>query len=433
MEHNKFLKALKFLHLLFFQLMHPKNLLIADFTYHLPTERIAKYPLEERDNSKLLVYKSGKIEQSVYKNLDQYLPEETLLVFNNTRVVEARFLFQKTTGALIEVFCLEPHEKYSDITSAMQQKGNILWKCLIGGASKWKHGMKLQKEVESNGQKIVLKAAIVERRSDCFVVELNWEPQISFAEILHAAGFIPLPPYLHRDAEDSDKSRYQTIYAKNNGSVAAPTAGLHFTDSMFEKLAVKEITKEFVTLHVGAGTFKPVKTETIEEHEMHSEFIDVSAEAIQRLMDCLSKTIVAVGTTSLRTIETLYWMGVKAFKNKNATLEEISIYQWDPYEVDTMGVTAKQALLALQKWMNKQGLTRLITKTQILIAPGYQLKVAKAIITNFHQPQSTLLLLISAIVGKDWKKIYQYAIDNDFRFLSYGDGSLLWNDDNISI
>jgi S-adenosylmethionine:tRNA ribosyltransferase-isomerase len=410
--------------------MHPKNLLIADFTYDLPAERVAKYPLAERDNSKLLVYESGKIKESIYRYVDEFLPADTLLIFNNTKVIEARLIFQKKTGANIEVFCLEPHEQYVDITSAMLQKGRVLYKCLIGGASKWKHGMILQKEVETNGEKIVLNAAIVDRRIDCFVVELTWRPEVSFAEMLHAAGFIPLPPYLHREVEESDKNRYQTIYAKEDGSVAAPTAGLHFTDAVFEKLKAKNIKTEFVTLHVGAGTFKPVKTARIDEHEMHAEFIDVTIDAIENLLKYAKKTIVAVGTTSLRTIETLYWMGLKALQNADASLEEISIHQWDPYEQNNQEVTTEEALSALWLWMDKKGLARLITKTQILIAPGYKPKIAKGIITNFHQPQSTLLLLIAAFVGKHWKEIYQYAMDNEFRFLSYGDGCLFWNDTN---
>jgi S-adenosylmethionine:tRNA ribosyltransferase-isomerase len=388
--------------------------------------------LEQRDNSKLLVYKSGKINQAIYKNIDEYLPAETLLVFNNTKVVEARLIFKKDTGATIEVFCLEPHEQYGDITSAMLQKGKVFWKCLIGGASKWKHGMKLHKEVEADGQKIMLEAAITERRSDCFVVELSWEPkEISFAEMLHIAGFIPLPPYLQREAEEADKSRYQTIYAKNDGSVAAPTAGLHFTDEVFEKIAAKGIEKAFVTLHVGAGTFKPVKTETINEHEMHTEFIDVDIETVQQLIDYAAKTIVAVGTTSLRTIETLYWMGLKVTQNSSVTLDELTVLQWDPYETASEKVTMSEALSALKTWMKDRDLSRLITKTQILIAPGYKIKVAAGIITNFHQSQSTLLLLIAAFVANKWKEIYNYALDNDFRFLSYGDGCLLW-DQSIS-
>ncbi|WP_018614969.1 S-adenosylmethionine:tRNA ribosyltransferase-isomerase [Segetibacter koreensis] len=407
--------------------MDPKNLTISDYTYDLPSERIAKYPLEERDKSKLLVYKNREIITSVYRQLDEFLPVETLMIFNNTKVIEARLLFQKPTGAVIEIFCLEPDDKYADITTAMLQKGKVTWKCLIGGASKWKHGMVLKKIITGVGGGVILEAAIVDRLADCFIIELNWNPaELSFAEVLHLAGFMPLPPYLHRDVEEEDKSRYQTIYAKFDGSVAAPTAGLHFTDTVFEKLAAKNIKKEFVTLHVGAGTFKPVKSERLNEHEMHAEFIEVTANAIENLIKYTDKTIVAVGTTSLRTIESLYWMGVKLIAQPNATVDEISVKQWDPYEIAKDEILAKDALLSLHAWLIKNKLTRLITKTQILIAPGYTLKIAKGIITNFHQPQSTLLLLIAAIVGSEWKKIYEYALNNDFRFLSYGDGCLLW-------
>lgn len=409
--------------------MHPKNLSISDFTYNLPADRIAKYPLEERDKSKLLVYKNEEITASSYRNLAEFLPDETLLVFNNTKVVEARLLFQKPTGGVIEIFCLEPDNKYPDITTAMLQKGKVTWKCLIGGASKWKHGMALKKIINRNAEEVIAEAAIVDRLTDCFVVELTWQPaELSFAEVLHLAGFIPLPPYLHRDAEEEDKSRYQTIYAKYDGSVAAPTAGLHFTDAVFEKLSAKNIQKEFVTLHIGAGTFKPVKSEKLDEHQMHAEFIEISADSIQNLINYSAKTIVAVGTTSLRTIESLYWMGVKLIIQPNATIDEISIHQWDPYEIAHNNISTKDALDTLYNWMVKNRLTRLITKTQILIAPGYSLKVANGIITNFHQPQSTLLLLIAAIVGNEWKKIYEYALKNGFRFLSYGDGCLLWVD-----
>lgn len=410
-------------------LMHPKNLSITDFIYDLPDNRIAKHPLAERDNSKLLVYKSGKIEEATYRDVDQFLPEETLLVFNNTKVVEARLLFQKPTGGVIEIFCLEPDDRYADITSAMAQKGKVLWKCLVGGASKWKHGMKLQKVVNENGQELMLEAAIAGRLSDSFIIELSWKPEdLSFAEMLHKAGFIPLPPYLHREVEEDDKNRYQTIYAKHDGSVAAPTAGLHFTNAVFEKLAAKNIHKEFVTLHVGAGTFKPVKAETMDAHEMHAEFIDVSEAAVENLLNHLDKTIVAVGTTSLRTIESLYWMGVKVIINPDVSANEIAIHQWEPYEMEHEEISAEKALRSLLNWMKKYELRRLITRTQILIAPGYQLKIAKGIITNFHQPQSTLLLLVSAIVGQAWRKIYEYAMEHDFRFLSYGDGCLLWKD-----
>lgn len=406
--------------------MHPKNLSVSEFTYDLPAERIAKYPLEKRDESKLLVYKNEQVECSTYKHLDDYLPADTLLIFNNTKVVEARLLFQKPTGAVIEIFCLEPDDRYSDITTAMLQKGKVYWKCLIGGASKWKHGMKLIKYINENDEQITLEAEIVHRLNDCFVVQLSWKPEeLAFAEMLHYAGYIPLPPYLHRDVEEDDKTRYQTVYAKHDGSVAAPTAGLHFTEELLQKLANKGIKQEFVTLHVGAGTFKPVKAEVMQEHEMHAEFIEVSIEAIENILKNIDRTIVVIGTTSLRTIESLYWMGLKACHDDSITPDEIMIHQWDPYDI-TFRVSAKEALQSLTNWMKKNKMSRLITKTQILIAPGYKLRAAKAIVTNFHQPQSTLLLLIAAIIGNKWKEVYQYAMENDFRFLSYGDGCLLW-------
>ena len=410
--------------------MHPKNLLIADFTYSLPDKKIAKYPLAERDGGKLLVFKNGKITETVYRNIDDFLPDESLLIFNNTRVVEARLLFEKPTGGVIEIFCLEPGEQYPDITSAVQQKGKVLWKCLIGGAGKWKHGTVLKKIISGDEGEVVLQAAIIDRLPDCFLIELTWQPaELIFAEVLQIAGLIPLPPYLHRNAEEDDKKRYQTIYAENDGSVAAPTAGLHFTDVVFDKLAAKNISSEFVTLHVGAGTFKPVKSERLNEHEMHAEFIEITEKALQNLINNTDKTVVAVGTTSLRTIETLYWMGVKLMKQPEATMDELSIKQWDPYEIETENLSAKDALMTVRKWMVKNQLKKLITKTQILIAPGYSLKIAKGIVTNFHQPQSTLLLLIAAIVGEEWKRIYEYALNNDFRFLSYGDGCLLFTRD----
>ena len=407
--------------------MDPKNLLISDFTYDLPEQRIAKYPAEERDKSKLLVFKNEEITESVYRNLDEFLPDNTLMILNNTKVVEARLLFQKPTGGVIEIFCLEPDEQYPDISTAMHQKGKVSWKCLIGGASKWKHGSKLEKIITTGEGEVILEAAIVKRLVDCFVVTFTWRPeQFSFGEMLHIAGLIPLPPYLHRNVEEEDKSRYQTIYAQCEGSVAAPTAGLHFTATVFERLAAKDIHIDFVTLHVGAGTFKPVKSERMAEHEMHSEIIDVSEEVIQTLINYLNKTIVAVGTTSLRAIESLYWIGVKLIINPKTTIDEISVQQWDPYEIKHYDISAKNSLESLHKWMVKNQLLRLITKTQILIAPGYDLKVVDGIITNFHQPRSTLLLLVAAVAGEKWKNIYNYALNNDFRFLSYGDGCLLW-------
>ena len=399
--------------------MHPKYLSIKDFTYQLPEEKIAFHPLAERDSSKLLVYHDGNIKESVYRNIADYIPNNSLLVFNNTKVVEARLLFQKPSGGVIEIFCLEPHEQYADITTAMLQSQKVLWKCLIGGASKWKHGQVLKKNIDPPD--IKLQCRFVKRRIDCFVVELSWNSSLSFAEVLHKAGAIPLPPYIKRNAEVEDSERYQTIYAKYDGSVAAPTAGLHFTPAIFENLKEKNIQTDFVTLHVGAGTFKPVKAETMEEHEMHAEFIDVSVEFIENLIKNLSTPIIAVGTTSLRTIESLYWLGVK---KSGAGSQELEVGQWEPYETDT-SITAKDALITLLDWMKKNNIQRLITKTQIIIAPGYKPKIANALITNFHQPQSTLLLLVAALIGNRWKKVYNYALENNFRFLSYGDGCLL--------
>ncbi len=406
--------------------MHPKNLQISDFTYSLPDERIARHPLAERDQSKLLVYKSGLIEESIYRDIDQFLPAGSLLVFNNTKVVEARLLFQKLSGGVIEIFCLEPADQYADIALAMVQKGEVFWKCLVGGVSKWKHGMVLSKKILTGETEVELQAEISERLPDCFIIKMRWTPAgYTFAEILHLAGLVPLPPYLHREVEASDKERYQTVYARYDGSVAAPTAGLHFTQNIFEKLAAKNISTNFVTLHVGAGTFKPVKSETIGGHEMHSEFLDVSIETIEHIYKHIDQKIFAVGTTSLRLIESLYWMGVKTSTNPSINMNDLAVLQWEPYETKSRLGTSI-ALKSLMDWMKSNGLNRLITKTQIMIAPGYELKIASGIITNFHQPQSTLLLLIAAVVGEKWKELYEHALNNDFRFLSYGDGCLLF-------
>jgi S-adenosylmethionine:tRNA ribosyltransferase-isomerase len=412
--------------------MHPKELSIKNFTYTLPDDRIAKYPLAERDRSKLLIYQDHVITENTYSNLTDHLPADSLLVFNNTKVVEARLLFEKTNGSKIEIFCLEPHEKYGDITSAMLQKGTVWWKCLVGGAKKWKEGP-LISLIKTDSSVITLVAQKIEQLNDSYVIELSWDaPYMSFAELLHVAGLIPLPPYLNRAVEASDKVRYQTIYAKHDGSVAAPTAGLHFTENLFEKLRTKNIQHEFVTLHVGAGTFKPVKSETMQEHEMHAEFIDVKKDFIEHLLQHLSKTIVPVGTTSLRTIESLYWLGVKTKLDPSIDLHNLHITQWEAYELAADQITAEDALRSLLVWLDNKKTERLITKTQIIIAPGYRFRIIHALITNFHQPQSTLLLLVAAITGEDWKKIYNHALQNDFRFLSYGDGSLLWASQNVS-
>jgi len=410
----------------------PGSLSIKDFTYSLPEERIAKYPLAERDASKLLIYKEGIITEDIYRNIADRIPADSLLVFNDTKVVEARLLFQKSTGGVIEIFCLEPHQQYPDITTAMLQHERVLWYCLIGGASKWRHGQLLEKKIKYNSKELILNGRYIEKTGDSFVVELSWNDLLlSFAEVLHLFGAIPLPPYIKREPEASDAERYQTVYAHYEGSVAAPTAGLHFTETIFEKLKAKNIQKDFVTLHVGAGTFKPVKTEVMQHHEMHAEYFTVSKPFIQNLIAHLDKNVIAVGTTSLRTLESLYWLGVK--HSEVATRHALSapewgITQWEAYHHDLKAISARDALGNLVKWLNEKDLDSLTAKTQIIIAPGYQFKIVNGLITNFHQPQSTLLLLVAAFIGKDWRKVYSYALANNFRFLSYGDGSLLWKD-----
>lgn len=405
---------------------HPRHIAIADFTYELPEERIARYPLAERDQSKLLIYDQGKITETTYRHLPDQLPENTTLIFNNTRVIQARMFFKKETGGALELFCLEPGDQYPDIQTAMQQCGSVNWKCLVGGASKWKAQTKIFLTLEAVG--ISIAAEMIEKGAGYYLIHFSWNnTHMSFAEILHHAGNLPLPPYMNRSAEADDHNRYQTVYADPEGSVAAPTAGLHFTPALLAEMDKKKIGKLFVTLHVGAGTFKPVKAETLDGHDMHAEFLEVSAAAIEQLLDKKTGKIVCVGTTSLRTTESLYWMGVKASLNPGITPAELEIRQWDPYEINTGKISMQEALSALLQWMKSRNSPMLIIKTQIMIAPGYRLRIADGIITNFHQPQSTLLLLISAITGNDWHRIYDYAMNHEFRFLSYGDGSLLWN------
>ena len=406
--------------------MDPKNIQIKDFTYTLPDDQIAWFPLEQRDASRLLIFKEGEITEDFYYNLSKHIPAESLMVFNNTKVLEARILFQKPTGGVIEIFCLEP-EGHPDITTAMEQQEKVLWKCLIGGASKWKHGQILQKKISTQQQDILLEARYIEKKQDHFIIELSWSPAtLSFAAVLHEAGAIPLPPYIKREASQSDEERYQTIYARYLGSVAAPTAGLHFTESVMNSFKKKNINHDFVTLHVGAGTFKPVKSETLGDHEMHAEYFQVSAALIRQLAETEKRTRIAIGTTTLRTLESLYWLGVKVFQDKNIDAEELVLDQWEATALNRLSITVKESLDALLKWMEKRELETFFSKTQLIITPGYEVKMADALITNFHQPQSTLLLIVAAIAGDDWKKIYEYALENKFRFLSYGDGSLIW-------
>lgn len=412
---------------------HPKNISISDYTYDLPDDRIALHPLAERDASKLLVYQNGNIGQDIYKHIDKYLPNGSLLVFNNSKVIKARIRFQKSSGGVIEIFCLEPHEDITEYSHVMNKKGSVKWKCMIGGASKWKEGL-LVMSYEFGVMSVELRARLIEKLSDAYVVEFSWVPaDLSFAEVLELAGDIPLPPYIKRNTEAEDTKRYQTIYAQDEGSVAAPTAGLHFTKDIFTRLAKKNILTGFVTLHVGAGTFKPVKAATMLGHEMHAEWIDVSVEMIENLLLQLDKTIVAVGTTSLRTLESLYWMGIKTILHPQ--VKQLQLSQWEVYEEPLLNanVSAKESLTSLLNWLRKNNMERLFTQSQILIAPGYHFKIINAIVTNFHQPQSTLLLLVAAATGNDlptgqagWRKVYAHALQNDFRFLSYGDGSLLF-------
>ncbi len=405
--------------------MTPQQISINDYNYDLPDEKIALHPLAQRDSSKLLVYKNGAISESTFLEIDKHIPTETLLVFNNTKVINARIKFTKSTGAVIEIFCLEPFGNITEYNTIMNATATVQWKCLVGGAAKWKDEI-LEKEITIGSDRIKLFAKKIEKFTEAFIIEFSWQPtSFSFAEIIEVAGNVPLPPYIKRNTDDEDPNRYQTIFAQHNGSVAAPTAGLHFSEKIFEKLSAKKINKTFVTLHVGAGTFKPVKTATMQEHEMHAEYIDVDVASIENIKSNIGR-IAAVGTTSLRTIESLYWFGVKIYINKN--IKELSLLQWDAYsnELISVNLSANDALDALLTWMKENNKKRIFTQTQILIAPGYTFRLVKILVTNFHQPKSTLLLLVAAAMGNDWKILYNYALKNDFRFLSYGDGNLIF-------
>ncbi len=405
-----------------------KEINIKDYSYELPEDKIAKFPLQNRDESKLLVYQNNTIVDSVFNQLHHYLPPNSLVVFNNTRVVHARLLFNRATGAQIEVFCIEPLH-HLDYQIAFLSKQKSVWKCMVGNAKKWKEDV-LEKLVETRIGNVVLKATKNGVENDLFVVAFTWDnEQYSFAEMLHFAGILPLPPYLNRNTEISDEERYQTVYAKVQGSVAAPTAGLHFTPKVFDALKQKNIQVSEVTLHVGAGTFKPVKAAVLADHQMHEETLYVDLTTLKNIANCLQlkNTLVAVGTTSVRTLETLYWHGVK-ITLQNAT-KHVEIKQWDAYEIDATGISAFDAISAIIQQLENNQENELIGSTQIILAPGYTFRLANAIITNFHQPENTLMLLIAAFVGNDWQKIYKHALQNNYRFLSYGDSSLLWRSD----
>ena len=411
--------------------MNTQEIQISDYNYELPDERIAKFPKEQRDHSKLLLYRQGEVGEDVFYNLPKYLPKGALMVMNNTRVIQARLHFRKTnekgenTGALIEIFLLEPAQP-ADYEQMFQTTKQCAWLCLVGNLKKWKEGA-LTRTLKIKDEALTVKATRRGEHGTSQWIDFEWDnASISFAEILDAMGELPIPPYLNRETQESDLTTYQTVYSKIKGSVAAPTAGLHFTDAVLGELDAHGIEREELTLHVGAGTFRPVKSSTIGEHEMHTEYIAVRRHTIERLI-AHEGCAIAVGTTSVRTLESLYYMGLKVLSNPDIKEEDLHVSQWEPYDgrCKMEDVSSVDALQALLDWMIHHELTVLHSSTQIIIAPGYDYHIVKMLITNFHQPQSTLLLLVSAFVKGDWHKIYDYALSHDFRFLSYGDSSLL--------
>lgn len=404
--------------------METKNIHITDYNYELPDERIAKFPLKERDHSKLLIYRHGEVSEDVFYHLPALLPQGALMVFNNTKVIQARMHFRKDTGALIEVFLLEPFAP-ADYEQMFQTTGHCSWLCIVGNMKKWKSGV-LSRTFDVKGTPLTLSVERKGEKGTSQMIDFTWDADnISFAEILDAVGELPIPPYLNRKTEESDKTTYQTVYSKIKGSVAAPTAGLHFTPKVLADLDDSGIDREEVTLHVGAGTFKPVKSNTIGEHEMHTEYICVHRQTLEKLLKHGASAI-AVGTTSVRTLESLYYIGLKLHANPSLDEAELHVMQWEPYNVKKDAeISAAEALQCVLDFLDRNGLTTLHSSTQIIIAPGYEYKIVKMLVTNFHQPQSTLLLLVSAFLHGDWKKVYNYALAHDFRFLSYGDSSLL--------
>jgi len=404
-------------------MQHPRELSISGFNYSLPEEKIATHPLAERDASKLLIYQSGTIRDAQFKDLPNELESGDILVFNHTRVVQARLHFLNRNGGRIEVFCLEPAGSVRDIPTAMLQRGSAEWICLVGHAKKWKEGEVLQLPFPEND--VSLSVSMIGREGDAFRIQFEWnDPDLCFADVLERIGNLPLPPYLKREVVPEDKDRYQTVYAKEKGSVAAPTAGLHFSDRVFDALKSRGIETDYLTLHVGAGTFKPVKAATMEGHQMHEEEVIIGLDFIRRLAKCQGR-IVAVGTTSLRSLESLYWTALRIF-NQPETLLNIQVKQWEPYEYEMDQLPDFSSLLFnLIVRMENAGINTLKGHTGLMVAPGYRIQTAKLLVTNFHQPESTLLLLVSAFIGEDWRKVYQHALDNQYRFLSYGDSSLL--------
>ena len=391
---------------------------ISDYNYPLPEERIAKYPLPERDHSKLLIYKDGEVREDHFFRVGDYIPAHSLLVYNNTRVIQARLVFHKPSGARIEIFCLEPLAPH-DYQLSLSSTEGCTWKCMIGNAKKFRETA-IDMPLQVAGGNVVLRATKGEQTGNTFAVTFSWEGGLSFAEILDAVGELPIPPYLNRPTEERDKTTYQTVYSRIKGSVAAPTAGLHFTEAVLADLRQRGIKTTELTLHVGAGTFQPVKTEDANLHTMHTEIIAVPRQAIVDILANLGH-IVAVGTTSMRTLESLYFLGCMLLRGDRS----LHVPQFMPYEQEWT-LSTEEALQALLAYLDETHQDTLHAETQIMIKPGYRFRVVEQLITNFHQPKSTLLLLVSAFVGEDWKKIYDYALAHDFRFLSYGDSSILF-------
>lgn len=401
--------------------MHPGDIAINDYNYILPDEKIAKYPMPQRDQSKLLVWKNKSVEDRIFAELPDLLPDNSLLIFNNTKVIRARILFEKETGARIEIFCLDPYEP-ADYQIAFQQTQTCAWKCMVGNLKKWKEGI-LKKSIIIDGEKVKLNAERINSDKQENIIRFSWDnSNFEFSKIIENAGILPIPPYLNRNTEESDLQRYQTVYSKIKGSVAAPTAGLHFTEDVFRRIREKGHQTEELTLHVGAGTFQPVKSATIKDHQMHSEQLYISQGLIEHLMEHRGPRI-AVGTTTIRTLESIYWLGRQLATGDIHDISNLKISQWEPYQ-DTETISVQESLQAILSIMKSNQTDHLSASTQIIILPGYDFKMIDGMLTNFHQPQSTLLLLISAFLGDDWKNIYEHALKNNYRFLSYGDSNL---------
>ena len=397
------------------------NIWIEEYDYSLPPERIAKFPLAKRDQSKMLFLKGNKISERKFSELPILLPKNSLLLFNETKVIRARLQFKKETGALIEIFCLEPVFPTSEFQIAFSENSPVVWKCLVGNAKRWKSGQ-LVTELKIENIAVELKAEIIERQSEYYLIQFTWVPgQLPFLELITQIGLVPIPPYLNRAAEESDKTRYQTIYAQIDGSVAAPTAGLHFTEKTFSELKQKNIDSALLTLHVGAGTFKPVVASSISEHEMHVEKVVVSLKTLKKIASYLNASIIPVGTTSMRTLESLFWMALK-LKNEDYSFK---VGQWEPYsQLVPINFYPSTAIQLLIDYCAKNNVDEIKGETKLMIAPSYEFRFAKGLITNFHQPKSTLLLLVSALIGDKWRSAYEFAMKNEFRFLSYGDSCL---------